>query len=158
MSCGRRPVPQSCVNDFPHSIDATVNGDSAVRRRLERWVRAATTPQRVARRARIILLALDGVPADEIAARVGVSRPTVTLWIERFGADGPETLLRDAPGRGRHASIDPATLRQRLKTAGLLRDDGRPVNLRRAAAFLNVSTSALWRALHKPSSTDRARR
>lgn len=133
--------------------------DSALRTRLERWVRGATTPQRVVRRARIVLLALDGIPPDEIAARVGVSRPTVALWIERFADGGPDALLHDAPGRGRHASIeDASTLRERLRTAELLKDDGQPVNLRRAAAFLNVSPSALWRALHKSSPKTRTPR
>ena len=97
-----------------------------------------------------MLLDLDGIPPDEIAARVGVSRPTVSLWIERFAREGPDALLRDAPGRGRRASIDPSTLRERLNGANLLRADGQPINLRRAAAFLNVSTSSLWRALRKP--------
>lgn len=138
-------------------MDTAISRDSAVRTRLERWVRAATTPQRVARRARIVLFDLDGFPPDEIAARVGVSRPTVTLWIERFARGGPDALLHDAPGRGRRASIDPSTLRERLHGANLLRADGQPVNLRRAAAFLNVSASALWRALQKPSPTRRKR-
>lgn len=132
--------------------------DPGVRARLERWVRAATSPQRVARRARIVLHALDGLPPDEIAARVGVSRPTVVLWTERFSRDGAEALLHDAPGRGRHSKINPSTLRDSLKTAHLLDEHGKPVSLRRAAAFLNVSTSTLSRALRKGEPKPRARR
>jgi len=119
------------------------------RRQLERWVRGETTPQRVVRRARIVLLALDGLSAHQIAHRLGVSRPTVTLWIGRFERDGPQSLLHDAPGRGRHASVDPFTLIDRLRVADLLDDRGRPVNLRRAAAFLHVNASTLWRALRR---------
>jgi putative transposase len=122
-----------------------------VRTLLERWVRGGTTQQRVARRARIVLCAMDGLTPDEIAARVGVSRATVTLWIERFKREGPEVLLHDAAGRGRHPSLNPSTLRDSLERAHLLNDDGTPVSLRRAAAALNVSPSALWRALHKGS-------
>ena len=48
----------------------------ADRERLERWVRASTTPQRVVRRSRIVLLWLEGLSAADIAARVDVSRPT----------------------------------------------------------------------------------
>jgi transposase len=131
------------------SIESPPRVDAHARVTLERWVRASTTPQRVVRRSSIVLFAMDGVSCDEIAARVGVSRPTVKLWITRFEDGGPESLLHDAPGRGRPATIDSATIRERLQKAALLDSHGDPVSLRRAAAFLNVSTSAVWRALRK---------
>ncbi|MBM3493370.1 MAG: helix-turn-helix domain-containing protein, partial [Armatimonadetes bacterium] len=56
---------------------------------LEAWVRAGTTTQRLALRARICLLAADGVSNNGIAKRLGVSRPTVILWRDRFSAKGP---------------------------------------------------------------------
>jgi transposase len=121
------------------------------RAQLERWVRSATTPQRVVRRSRIALLAMDRISHPEIAARVGVSRPTVALWIARFDSGGPDALLHDAPGRGRPSSIDAATLRVRLQQAHMLTADGRLTSFRRAAALLHVSTTALWRALRKPA-------
>ena len=43
------------------------------RRTLEAWVRAQNTPQSVALRARIVLLAADGLPNSRIAREVGVS-------------------------------------------------------------------------------------
>ena len=125
--------------------------DLSARTQLERWVKAATTPQRLVRRSRIALLAMDGLSSDEIAARVGVSRPTVVLWKSRFEDGGPDALVKDAPGRGRPASVDLDTLRSRLDQAHLLAADGKPTNLRRAAALLCVSPSALWRALHRPT-------
>jgi hypothetical protein len=54
---------------------------------------------------------------------------------------GVEGLLRDAPGRGHRPSLD--------GEADLLDAEGKPVSLRRAAAHLGVSSSALWRALKK---------
>ena len=120
---------------------------STDRERLERWVRAGTTSQRVARRSRIVLLSLDG--ADDIAARVGVSAQTVKLWIARFEAGGPEALLRDAPGRGRRATLDHRTIHERLRQANLLTGNGQLPSLRRAAVSLGVSPSALWRALRR---------
>jgi DNA-directed RNA polymerase specialized sigma24 family protein len=42
-------------------------------------VQARTVPVRDLERARIVLLADEGLPAAEIASRVGCSRPTVTL-------------------------------------------------------------------------------
>ena len=125
--------------------------DLDARVQLERWVKAATTPQRLVRRSRIALLSMDGFSSDEIAARVGVSRPTVMLWKSRFEEGGPDALTKDAPGRGRHASVDVETLHSQLDQAQLLAADGKPTNLRRAAALLHVSPSALWRALRRPT-------
>jgi transposase len=101
---------------------------------------------------------MDGLTTDEIAARMGVSRATVILWNERFKREGPEVLLHDAPGRGRRPSVDPSTLRDSLERAHLLNEDGKAVNLRRAAAALNVSTSTLWRALRKGTARSSRRR
>ena len=122
---------------------------AADRDRLERWVRAATTPQRVVRRSRIVLHWLEGMTATDIAARVGVSRPTVHLWIRRFAAAGPDALLRDAPGRGRPRAIEAIALRTRLAEARLLDESGHIVDLERAAALLNVSTSTIWRTMRR---------
>ena len=47
---------------------------------LERWEAAQGTPQQVALRCRIILMALAGEQNQAIAARLGISRPTVNLW------------------------------------------------------------------------------
>jgi transposase len=125
--------------------------DSNARALLEHWVRAPTTPQRVAQRSRIVLMALDGVRDDEIASRLDISRPTVKLWTERFETSGPDALLHDAPGRGRPASMAPEAMRDRLREAKLVRPDGLPVSIRLAATFLGVSASSVWRALKRPA-------
>jgi transposase len=67
---------------------------------LERWVAAHSTPQSVALRARIVLLAGAGESNSEIARRLAVSRPTVIMWRERFAAGGPGALTEVRPGRG----------------------------------------------------------
>jgi transposase len=123
---------------------------------LQRWVRAPTTPQRVARRSRIVLLTLDGLRDDEIAARLNVSRPTVKLWRRRFAEYGPEGLVHDAAGRGRHASISPSTMWDRLRQANLLGPDGLPLSIRRAATCLGVSASSVWRIVKKVHATARS--
>ena len=65
---------------------------------LQRWVRSHRTPQRVATRARIVLMAADGESNSAIASALGVSRPTVIMWRERFVKRGPQAL---SEGRGR---------------------------------------------------------
>ena len=74
------------------------------RRTLEAWVRAQSTPQSVPLRAKIALLAAAGVANSRIAREVGVSRPTVTLWRQRFLQGGPGALTEIAPGRGRRVT------------------------------------------------------
>ena len=122
------------------------------RRILKHWVRSPTTPQRVAQRSRMLLLGSEGLSITEIAAECHVSATTVKLWTARFQREGLMTLQHDAPGRGRRRAVDLATFRDRLRDANLLDSEGRPISLRRAAAFLGVSASAVWRALQKSAS------
>ena len=70
------------------------------RRILEGWVRAHSTSQQVVKRARIILLAAEGMSNSDIAREVGFSRPTVIEWRKRFLAEGVDTLTKIRPGRG----------------------------------------------------------
>ncbi|HKF00008.1 MAG TPA: helix-turn-helix domain-containing protein [Actinomycetes bacterium] len=61
------------------------------RAKLRRWARSAQLPAVLVQRARILLLAADGVSNTEIAERVGVSRPTVIACRRRSvrrGLDG----------------------------------------------------------------------
>jgi transposase len=55
----------------------------------------------VAQRARIVLLAADGLPNAEIARRTGTSRPTVVGWRARYETGGV-AALQDLPRSGRH--------------------------------------------------------
>jgi transposase len=73
---------------------------------LSTWSRSRALPQRQVLRARIVLLAAEGVPNTSIAARLGCSQPTARLWRERFAAAGIAGLEEDAPGRGRPATYD----------------------------------------------------
>ena len=75
-------------------------------------MRAQNTPQSVALRARIVLLSADGLPNSRIAREVGVSRPTVILWRERFRQGGPDGLTKIAPGRGRPVTYNADRVKQ----------------------------------------------
>jgi transposase len=73
---------------------------------LVSWTRSSGIMAGLAQRARIVLLASDGVANAEIATRLGVSRPTVRHWRSRY-AGGGLAGLADEPRSGRPAEIDP---------------------------------------------------
>src|ERR1035437_6401331 len=77
----------------------------AHRRTLERWLRAQETPQQVALRAQIILMAANGAANSRIRDELAISRSTVILWRTRFADGGPAALTETAPRRGRQPSI-----------------------------------------------------
>ena len=83
---------------------------AADRTTVEGWVRARTTPRRVHLRARIVLLATQGVPPSQIAQRLGTTRPTVDRWRHPVQAGGVAAIRKDAPGRGRPRRILSATV------------------------------------------------
>jgi len=70
------------------------------RQTLLAWQRSTTIRLGLLRRARIILLLVDGVAITAIAARVGINRRFVYKWVQRFLEQGVEGLA-DKPGRGR---------------------------------------------------------
>jgi transposase len=72
----------------------------AERAELERRVRAHTTPQRAVKRARVVLLAAEGVPNRRIAAEVGMAEQYVSMWRRRFESERLAGL-EDRPRSGR---------------------------------------------------------
>lgn len=84
----------------------------ADRRGLERRVRDKGASARVVERARIVLLAAEGVPGKRIAAMVGCAEPTVVTWRGRY-AEGGLAALEDLPRPGKPAQL-PEQLRNRV--------------------------------------------
>jgi len=79
------------------------------RSELECLIRSHSTPQHLARRARMIVLAADGVGVGETAQRLGVWRKGVSAWRARWAGDtdGKSAVERlcDAPRSGAPATI-----------------------------------------------------
>ena len=82
--------------------------DDAQKDGLRRLANARTSEQRLATRARIILLKSEGLSQGQVALRVGVQRCVVGMWCGRFEENGLDGL-RDAKGRGRKPSVPDAT-------------------------------------------------
>lgn len=72
---------------------------------LHRLVHAPSTPQGIAMRVRIVLLAGDGMANHAIAKELSIGRPTVLLWRNRFREKGSVGLLKIEGGRGRKPGI-----------------------------------------------------
>jgi transposase len=79
---------------------------------LEAWAWSRTLPVRVVQRAQIITMAAAGWQNQQIAQELGISRPTVQLWRERFLALRLEGLKKDAPRPGRIPKISEAKVRK----------------------------------------------
>src|SRR5512144_911700 len=75
------------------------------REELERLTRASRGRAGLAQRARIVLLAADGVSNTAVADRVRVSAETVLGWRDRYQATGIDGLA-DADRSGRPRQID----------------------------------------------------
>ena len=76
----------------------------AEERTLRSWARAHKTGQAMALRARIVLLAAQGIKNLEIADRLDVSRLTVGKWRRQFASEGLRGLS-DMPRSGRPRSV-----------------------------------------------------
>ena len=68
--------------------------NSAQKQVLESMARAGSTPQMLARKCQLILLAGEGVPNHAIAQQIGLSRPTVIATRAAFARGGVEAIRR----------------------------------------------------------------
>jgi transposase len=112
---------------------------------LEGFVRRRTSAHGLAQRSRIVLAAADGLSNAEIAERVGVSRPTVTKWRNRFAqrrVDG----LTDEPRPGRPRTItDEQVEAVVVKTLETTPKDATHWSTRSMAQESGLTPNAIWR-------------
>jgi putative transposase len=94
---------------------------TAHERELNELVRAHSTPQKLAERGRIVLLAAAGLGVTETAQRLGIWRKTSGHWRRRWrdadGSAGVAARLSDAPRCGAPATFTPEVICQIMALA-----------------------------------------
>jgi transposase-like protein len=76
---------------------------------LESWTRCSTVSAGQRERAEIVLAVAGGAGVSATSRALGVSRPTVIKWRDRFTVDGVSGLA-DLPRSGRPKTIDDAMI------------------------------------------------
>jgi transposase len=117
---------------------------------LNRWSSSATTEHRLVERARIILLAAEGLATREIARRLKTRAARVSKWRTRFAAQRI-TGLSDNPRAGKPAKYDAETEKRILAQL----DDAPLKGYRQwsgpllARVLEDVSVHQVWRVLRR---------
>jgi transposase len=120
------------------------------RAQLERWARRRKSAQGLATRCRIVLACAEGQTNTGVAERLGVSRPTVTRWRNRFAKDRLDGLFDEPrPGQPRKITdeIVEAVIVKTLEEPPP--DGGTHWSTRQMAAAVGLNQTAvsrIWRA------------
>lgn len=113
---------------------------------LDKWSRGKRTPVRLVTRAKIVLLAAQGLFNKDIALEVGVGRDTVGRWRERFAEQGLTGIEKDAPRGGRRPIKRNAQARRIIETTTQEKPgDATHWSTRTLAKHLGVSPSMVQR-------------
>lgn len=126
-----------------------VTAGNEVKEQLQNIVNRRKSEQRLVERAMIILKCLEGMPLEDIAKQVSVSKVTVSKWKSRFLSDGFQGLF-DMPRSGRTASYtkqDEQRVIDQISQEppnGLSRWDGTTL-----ARELGYSDDFVWRVMRK---------
>ena len=117
---------------------------------LAAWLRAGKTEHRLAERAKIVLLAADGVPTRQIAKRLKTRWARVSKWRGRFALERVPGLI-DAPRSGKPAKYYPATAKRVLEQLDQPPPEGYSQwnGPRLAEALGDVSVHQVWRVLRR---------
>lgn len=130
---------------MPSSVLVLSDQDRAT---LESWTRCSTISAGQRERAEIVLAVADGTGVSGTSRTLGVSRPTVIKWRDRFAADGVAGLA-DRARSGRPKTIDDAqiiaaTLESPPASLGVTHWSSRL--LARALGISDATVARAWRA------------
>jgi len=135
MATGRPPVRLELTNEE--------------RSALEAYARRTTVAYSIGLRARIVLLAAEGLPAHEICSRLGCSRSIVSKWRNRFRdlrLDG----LYDAPRTGAPRTVSDERVEEIVKLTLEAKPEGATHwstrSMAKSAGVSRQTVSEVWRA------------
>ena len=118
---------------------------------LLRWMRGSKTEQRMVERARVILLASNGLSGKEIALKMQTREARVSKWLRRFAQDrigGLSDSARSAEKRRKYTALSEERILKALDEPappGYSRWNGRLL----AEHLGNVSKDQVWRVMRK---------
>jgi transposase/DNA-binding CsgD family transcriptional regulator len=120
--------------------------NEAQKQQLEALARAGSTPQKIARKCRVILLASQGVSNYSIARQTDLSRPTVLATRAAFAQHGVESICRPAKRKRSRPTLTPELEQKILDTTLKTRPpDGTHWSVRILARQLGVSRAMVHR-------------
>jgi len=126
---------------------ASLNLTQQEKNTLEQWMHAGTTEQRTVERARIILMADQGLTTEQIARDLDTRLARVSKWRQRFlrlRLDG----LQDRPRSGKPPRYDRSTERRILRQLDQPPPQGQATWTGGALAnVLGISDDQVWRVL-----------
>ena len=117
---------------------------------LRGWTRKGTGEQRLADRARIVLLSHEGMTVEKIAEQLHTRSARISKWRQRF-AEGRLNALSDAARSGKPHTYTEQTEGRLLRLLDQAPPDGYTQwnGPRLAEALGDVSTDHVWRILRK---------
>jgi transposase len=134
---------------MPNPVAVALVLDDAEREQLERWMRRRSSAQALALRARIVLLAAEGLKNTEIAERLGITRGMAAKWRARFAEHGLDGLT-DEPRPGRPRTVTDEKVEEVIvKTLETTPRDATHWSTRSMAREVGLTQSAvlrIWRA------------
>jgi transposase len=134
---------------MPNPVAAVIELDTVEREQLEAWTRRPSSAQALALRARIVLLAADGLKNTEIAQRLAIRHASVTKWRNRFAAHRLDGLT-DEPRPGQPRKITDAKVEEVIvKTLETTPKDATHWSTRSMAAEVGLNQTAvhrIWKA------------
>ncbi|HZZ81895.1 MAG TPA: helix-turn-helix domain-containing protein [Gemmataceae bacterium] len=118
------------------------------RQTLLAWTRRATSAQRLALRARIVLACADGQTNTEVATALNITQPTVGKWRRRFVQDRLDGLV-DEPRPGAPRTVTDAQVEEVItRTLESKLDNATHWSTRSMAKTVGLSQSAIVRIWH----------
>jgi transposase len=113
---------------------------------LEAFAGTTREPSKYVQRARIVLMAADGLENQQIGERLGISLQKASRWRDRFTELGIDGIRNDAPRCGRPATI---TKCKRTRTANRTQNeippDSKRWSRRKMAEVSGLSPSTVGR-------------